>query len=102
MKNELDAIRLIAITEGISLLLLLFVAVPAKRLYDFPILVSWIGAIHGILFLMYVAALILWRSSLNWSWPRVLVATIAASVPFAIFFPRFHAPLTLEPVPIRQ
>ncbi len=102
MKNELDAIRLIAITEGISLLLLLFVAVPAKRLYDFPILVTWVGSIHGILFMMYVAALILWRTNLNWSWARVFIATIAASVPFAIFFPHFHAPLVLKPVPISQ
>ncbi len=86
------AVRLVAIAEGVSLILLLFIAVPAKHLYGQPMLVRWIGSIHGVLFLLYIGVLILWRRNLRWSWARVLIATIAASIPFATFFPWFHAP----------
>ncbi len=94
---EVQAVRTIAVTEGLSLLLLLFVAVPAKHLYGYPLLVKWIGPVHGVLFLLYIAALVIWRGHLRWSWGRVLLVSMAASLPFASFFPWFHAPAAEAP-----
>lgn len=75
----------IAILEGSTLLLLLFVAVPAKRLFGYPEAVSVLGPIHGGAFLLYVAVLTLFliRGSLNIShWSTGLVA---AFLPFGSF-----------------
>jgi hypothetical protein len=49
-KKAAKWMQIIGITEGTSLLLLLFVARPLKYIGDNPILVQWIGPIHGWLF----------------------------------------------------
>ena len=47
--------KYIALLEGISLLLLLFFAMPMKYIYELPIYVKVIGMAHGLLFVVYVA-----------------------------------------------
>ncbi|MCR9183742.1 MAG: DUF3817 domain-containing protein, partial [Flavobacteriaceae bacterium] len=42
--------KVVAFWEGISLLLLLFFAMPLKYIWDLPVFVSVIGMAHGILF----------------------------------------------------
>lgn len=89
---QVKAVRLVAWAEGLSLILLLFIAMPAKYQFDYPVLVKWVGSVHGGLFLLYIAALLAGRRALRWSWGHVVLAVVASSVPFALFFPRFHAP----------
>ncbi|MGO4710651.1 DUF3817 domain-containing protein, partial [Chryseobacterium sp. 2TAF14] len=50
--------RKTAIIEGISYLILLFVAMPIKYLLDIPEPVKYFGWIHGVLFLFYMVVLI--------------------------------------------
>lgn len=47
-------LRLLAFLEGISLLVLVFVAVPMKRMLGDPSLVQALGPAHGGLFLLFV------------------------------------------------
>ncbi len=47
-------LRLLAFLEGISLLVLVFVAVPMKRMSGDPSLVQALGPVHGGLFLLFV------------------------------------------------
>ena len=47
----LERLRKIGIVEGISLIILLFIAVPVKYILGEPLLVRIVGSIHGILWL---------------------------------------------------
>lgn len=57
MRSELRVLRLITFLEGVSYLVLLFVAMPLKYLFAMPIAVRIVGSIHGVLFVSFVLAL---------------------------------------------
>jgi integral membrane protein len=46
--------RKIAIAEGISFLVLLLIAMPLKYFANFPIAVTIVGMLHGILFIAFI------------------------------------------------
>lgn len=52
---SLRTLRLASLGEGATLLLLLLIAVPLKRLAGWPTGVSIMGPIHGAAFLLYAA-----------------------------------------------
>ncbi len=54
--EKLERLRKTGIIEGISLIILLFIAVPVKYLMGEPILVRIVGTVHGLLwlYLLYV------------------------------------------------
>ena len=74
--------RWIARAEGVSLLLLMGVAMPLKYGWGFAEATLVPGWIHGGLFLAYVAALAWIGSEQMWSWSRSGLAFLAAWVPF--------------------
>ena len=82
---SLRQLRLVAFAEGVSFLVLLFVAMPLKYLAGLPLAVRVVGMVHGLLFIAFLLALI--RASIARSWPfhRSLVAFIASIVPFGTF-----------------
>lgn len=53
----LRGLRLLGIVEGVSTLLLFFVAMPLKYLADMPMAVTVVGTIHGGLFVALVVML---------------------------------------------
>ena len=59
--------RLTALLEGISYILLLFIAVPIKYLWDDPTYVKLLGMPHGILFIGYILLSILGKSRYKWT-----------------------------------
>jgi integral membrane protein len=85
LNTSLDRLRVVGMMEGSSFLLLLGVAMPLKYLAGMPQMVSVVGMLHGILFMLYVAAVA--QASLELRWPpRRIVAALAASVlPFGPF-----------------
>jgi integral membrane protein len=83
---ELRYFRLLGMLEGTSLLTLLFIAMPAKRLFGEPALVKHVGLAHGILFLMYMYTLLTVALDLKWSIRRCALAFIVASIPFGTFW----------------
>ena len=58
--------RLIAFLEGLSYLLLLFVASPLKHFYDDPYYVKLLGMPHGILFIGYLILAFLIKKRMKW------------------------------------
>ncbi|MEP7729879.1 DUF3817 domain-containing protein [Marinomonas primoryensis] len=78
-------LRFISILEGTSLLLLLFVAVPLKRLMDMPEMVSLIGPVHGGLFIAFNLLLVLSVSRFGVSAKHALMGFIASLVPFGSY-----------------
>lgn len=85
-KSTLTRLRLIGWTEGVSFLLLLFIAVPIKHLGNDDTLVRVLGPIHGGLFLLYILAALLAAISLRWHWKLALIGLAASVVPFGPFF----------------
>lgn len=54
MKKTFHWFRRIAIAEGISFVVLLFIAMPLKYLAHIPIAVTICGGLHGVLFISFV------------------------------------------------
>ena len=71
--------------EGVSTLVLFFVAMPLKYYADLPIAVSIVGPIHGVLFVALVVLFILGRKSVPLPTWLVLAGIVAATVPFGPF-----------------
>jgi integral membrane protein len=85
MKNPIPLLRNAAIIEGVSFLVLLFVAMPLKYFAGWPMAVKVVGWAHGVLFIVFCAALA--RTMLVARWPvaRGAVVLIAALLPFGPF-----------------
>jgi integral membrane protein len=83
--DALRAFRWIALIEGISFLVLLFIAMPLKYLFDMPLAVRITGGAHGLLFLLFCGAL--FRVVLERHWPvkRWALAFLSSLVPFGTF-----------------
>lgn len=71
--------------EGVSFLVLLGIAMPLKYLAGMPRMVSVVGAAHGFLFLLFVAAVLQAAFALRWPLARVMGALAASVVPFGPF-----------------
>lgn len=71
----------VALAEGLTLVLLMLVAVPLKRLAGFPEMVSLVGPIHGVCFLLYVAAALNAATRGVFQMRLLPVALVAAIVP---------------------
>ena len=78
-------IHIIGSVEAVSLLLLLFVAMPVKYLGQNPILVKWLGPVHGWLFVLYLVSVVAVARLLKWRWFHVVLAWGASIVPFGPF-----------------
>ena len=85
-KSDVGLFRLITLLEGVSFILLVFIAMPLKYMMDIPQAVSVVGMAHGVLFIIFVLMLIV--LCLKYDWPLTITAVlfIAALLPFAPFF----------------
>lgn len=82
----LNFFRIIAFLEGVSYLLLLFVAVPIKYISDDPQYVKLLGMPHGLLFVAYIVLAIWLKPSFKWSQKDVFIVLIASVIPFGTFY----------------
>lgn len=83
--NELKQFRWVALLEGLSFVLLLFVAMPLKYWAGMPLAVRIVGSVHGLLFVAFLGAL--FRVALERDWParRWGLALLSSLVPFGTF-----------------
>ncbi|NRB41461.1 MAG: DUF3817 domain-containing protein [Pseudomonadales bacterium] len=82
----LNLFRAISLIEGLSLVLLLFVAMPLKYYFSMPVVVTYVGMMHGMLFMAYVFLSVLVSDQQKWSvffWLYVLLCSL---MPFACLF----------------
>ncbi|AJX35136.1 DUF3817 domain-containing protein [Burkholderia oklahomensis] len=83
--KSLRALQILSVLEATTLVALVCIAVPLKHLVGYPVAVSIMGPLHGVVFVLYLWAVVattssgLWRAAQAWR----LVAT--ALVPFAGF-----------------
>lgn len=88
IKNRLmeKLFRIIALLEGVSYILLLFIATPIKYLANDPQYVKMLGMPHGLLFIAYVVLAFLLKSEYKWNSRQFLVVLIASIIPFGTFY----------------
>jgi integral membrane protein len=72
--------------EGLSLILLMFVAMPIKYLMDNPEPVKHLGRAHGGLFLAYVVFAAALADSQNWDGKKLRMSWILSCLPFGTFY----------------
>ena len=85
-KDPVGRLRLLGIAEGVSFLLLLFIAMPLKYFFAFPLAVTVVGLIHGLLFIVFCIALLNAKIALRWPIGKALVPLVAALLPAGPFF----------------
>jgi integral membrane protein len=85
MKNPIPFLRKVALTEAISFLVLMGVAMPLKYFMGIPIAVKVVGWIHGVLFVIFCGALLQTMIVAKWPFLRSTMIFIAALLPFGPF-----------------
>jgi len=87
LKSRIGRLRLIGFLEGLSLLALVFIAVPLKYLYNNPALSKSLGPIHGAFFLLFMLNALSVGIEQNWKFKtttwKILVACF---IPFGTFY----------------
>lgn len=86
LTNTLGRLRLIAFVEGMSFLILLFVAMPLKYFFEQPQAVRSVGTIHGLLFVAYVLLVFLTKVEHRWDWAKTRLLLLISLVPFGNFY----------------
>lgn len=82
---NIKSLRIVGFLEGLSFLLLLFVAMPMKYIWGNPILVKYIGMGHGVLFIAFLAVLFVVCEKQKWSIKMFILGLIASILPFGPF-----------------
>jgi|TARA_B110000467_G_C18007025_1_gene308447 integral membrane protein len=83
MKNTF---RIIAFLEGVSYILLLFIAVPIKYWGGDEQWVKLLGMPHGILFVSYVIFAFLIKENEKWGIKDLGIVLLASILPFGTFY----------------
>lgn len=78
--------RIVAFLEGVSYLLLLFIATPIKYLMENERFVQMLGMPHGLLFIGYVILAFLLKPNYKWTIKQFLIVLIASIIPFGTFY----------------
>ena len=79
-------LRLSALLEGISFLILLFIAMPLKYWAGIPEPVKYIGWAHGLLFIWYIAIVFVARNEYRFNFSQTIIALAGSVLPFGTFY----------------
>ena len=86
LKTQVGRFKIIALAEGISFLLILFITMPLKYYLEIAGPNKVIGMIHGLLFIWYVFAVIQLRIEKGWNSRVTFLALLASILPFGTFY----------------
>ncbi|ARN76930.1 hypothetical protein BST97_02345 [Nonlabens spongiae] len=78
--------KYLAIIEGYSFLVVLFITMPLKYLGGLLLPNKIMGMAHGVLFLAYVVVAILVAQLLKWNFKKMLISLAMSVVPFGTFW----------------
>ncbi|RYZ30280.1 MAG: DUF3817 domain-containing protein [Chitinophagaceae bacterium] len=83
--SSIALLRKVGILEGVSLLVLLFIAMPLKYIWDQPGAVKIVGWLHGALFVLFMLLVLRVYDQKGWPFKKLIYAFIAAFLPFGTF-----------------
>ncbi|MCC9043430.1 DUF3817 domain-containing protein [Myroides sp. M-43] len=81
----LKLFKIVALLEGLSLLALLFIAMPLKYIWEQPEMVRIVGMGHGVLFILYIVMATVLKGDEKWSLKKYGLICIASIIPFGTF-----------------
>jgi integral membrane protein len=88
-QTPVGRVRAVGLVEGVSALILFFIAMPIKHLSPYPEegkqVVFWVGLIHGILFITYATVTFIAWGKGAIRFKHVALAAVASIVPFGPF-----------------
>ncbi len=82
----ISSFRLISYLEGISYLLILFVTMPLKYIFESPEPNKVIGMAHGFLFLIYIVFAFLIKPEKQWNIKTLMIVLVCSIIPFGTFW----------------
>ena len=83
--SSISLLRKVGLLEGISLLVLLFIAMPLKYIWGEPAAVKIVGWLHGALFVLFMLLVLRVYDQKSWPFKKVIYAFVAAFLPFGTF-----------------
>lgn len=86
MLKLLPIFRIVALLEGVSYILLLFIATPIKYFGEDPQYVKLLGMPHGLLFIAYIILAVLISKAMNWNNRTMRTVLLASIIPFGTFY----------------
>ena len=86
VKKMKSIFRIVSFFEGVSYLLLLFVAVPIKYFQGDVSYVKMLGMPHGVLFMLYLILAIMLFKPMKWSYKTLGIVLVASILPFGTFY----------------
>ncbi len=86
IKDALSRFRVISAIEGLSYLLLVFIAMPVKYIGENPYPVKVFGMIHGVLFIMFMVSLFETKLRKSWDVGFIFQLFVLSLIPFGAFF----------------
>ncbi|WP_199417134.1 DUF3817 domain-containing protein [Chitinophaga silvatica] len=86
LKTKVGRLRIMGFLEGVSLIILVFIAVPMKYWLEDESLTKMMGPVHGALFLLFVLNTI--SAGIEQKWKAKTTGIILAScfIPFGTFY----------------
>lgn len=86
-KTKIGRLRIIGYLEGISLLVLVFIAVPMKYYFGSPGLSKTIGPVHGAIFVLFLVNALGVGVEQHWKFRTTTWRVILACfIPFGTFY----------------
>lgn len=86
MFSFINIFKIVALLEGISYILLLFIATPIKYIYGNPGYVKMLGMPHGLLFMAYIIIAFMLKKDMKWMTKDFILILLASIIPFGTFY----------------
>ncbi len=85
LRTVLNRFRVISAIEGLSYLLLVFIAMPIKYMGENPYPVKLLGMIHGVLFIIFMISLFESKIREKWDIGLMFQLFVLSLLPFGAF-----------------
>ncbi len=84
--SELQKFRFINKIEGISFLILLFIAMPMKYSFGYPIVTKVVGMLHGLLVFAFIYQIIEAKKEAGFTLKETALYSVLSLIPFGSFY----------------
>ena len=84
--SELKRFRLINKIEGISFIILLFIAMPMKYSFGYPMATKIVGMAHGILVFAFIYQIIEAKKEAGFTLKETALYSVLSLIPFGSFY----------------
>ncbi len=82
----INLFKIVSFLEGVTYVLLLFIATPIKYVYNNPTYVKYLGMPHGLLFIGYIVLAYTLKNELKWKNKELINICLLSLIPFGTFF----------------